>query len=975
MGESRFTQGMDDSLKTSAKEGSLKKALTLFALLLFLGVFVNAQDFAAVRGKVLDKDGKPLPGATISLSSNKIGTRSVLSSEEGNFRFLNLPIGEDYSLKCELPGFKTVLREKLVVSFGRDITLDIIMDQTTIEETVTVIGQTPVIDLKRTQVGVNITEEMIMSLPTARNPWTLMTLVPGMLVAKEDVGGNEGGQQYGYSGHGSMDRDNTWNIDGANVTDNSALGAAPAYFNVAGYEEVQINYGNNDIKSQTGGVQINLVTRRGGNRYTGMFYLDVEDKKWQSSNVSAELKSFGYLNPGIDKVMLYGANFGGPIVKDKAWFYGSYGIQDLYAVNLSGTADNTYLNSAYGKLNFQLTKNTRAELFFNYDNKTKTGRNDYYEPTERDPETCWDQDGPGYTWKGELEQTFQNLYLNAKFMYIKNTFYLHPRALVAGQPLTFSYDPVYHVSGAMDDYGTVRDNYNLVLSGNYFAEKVLGGDHEIKFGVDVMTSSVNSFDYYAGNAVRYFYGADATMPSGEYWEVEVRRDVFNNYWMRRWSLFAQDTATFGRLTVGVGLRYDNETSQVKNQTVPASPFLAAFLPSLTIQKLDPGVSWAVLSPRINFIYDLGGNGKNVFKLSVARYGSQEGFGMANFLNPMGWGGLGVLWQDGYQNFVLGAPDGAIQDSELYGLDGAGALATPSINTFLWAWGVNVDDPTDVTPFNVVDPNYNSVLLDELTASYEREIFADFVGRVEFFYKKSHRDIWDRGMDATGALEPASNYVASGTDPVTGQTIYGSVADYFYRFRTNFPNRYARYLAGQIVLYKRLSHKWMLDASFTLSDWKFYYKGDIIDPQNVSFYEGGANSTMNSRWQFKISGLYQLPYGVNLSAVFRAREGYIRTPYTVVSRPNIGTQNFYQGVLGDTRLPNFYEADLRLEKMFNLSSTSRVIVAVDSFNATNSSHVLAVQDYLGVSGDPNPIFGRTTRILNPRVFRFGVRFEF
>lgn len=945
----------------------MKKAFTIFSLVFLMAGFVCAQEFGAIRGKVTDTEGTALPGVAVTITGNRIGSRSVVSSEQGNFRFLNLPVGSDYTLKCELAGFRTFNQEKLIVSFGRDITIDVVMDQSALEEQVTVIGQTPVIDTKKTQVGVNITEEMIMSLPTARNPWTLMTLVPGMLVAKEDVGGNEGGQQYSYSGHGSLDRDNTWNIDGANVTDNSALGAAPAYFNVAGYEEVQINYGNNDIKSQTGGVQINLVTRRGGNRFSGMFYLDAENKEWQSSNVSSELQSYGYANPGIDKVMLYGANFGGPIAKDKAWFYGSYGIQDLYAINLSGTADSTYLNSAYGKLNFQLTKNTRAELLLNYDNKTKTGRNDYYEPTERDPNTCWEQDGPGYTWKLELEQTFKDLYLNGKFLYILNSFYLHPRELVAGQPLTFSYDPDYFVSGSMDDYGTERKNYNLVLSGNYFADKFLGGEHEIKFGVDLMTSTVNSFDYYIGNAIRYYYGADDTMPNGEYWEVEVRRDVYLNNWMRRWSVFFQDTATFGRFSIGLGLRYDNETSQVKNQDVPASPFLANFLPALSIDKLDPGISWGVLSPRLNLIYDIGGNGKTVIKLSLARYGSQEGFGMAGHLNPMGWGGIGVLWQDGYG----GAADGTIQNGELYGLDGDGELVTPAVDTILWAWGVNVDNPTDVTPFNAINPKFNSILLDELTASLERELAADFVARLEFFYKKSHREIWDRGMDGDGNFEERGNYYDTGeVEPETGQAIYGKYNDYFYSYRTNWPNRYSRYLAGQIVLYKRLSNKWMLDTSFTLSDWKFFYKGDIIDPQNVSFYNGAVNSTMNSRWQFKLSGLYQLPFGLNVSTVFRAREGYVRAPYARAYRENIGTSTFYDGVMGDLRLPNFYELDFRIEKIFNLSDTSRVILAVDAFNALNSALVLARQDLITSS-----IYDRTTRILNPRVFRFGIRFEF
>jgi len=507
---------------------------------------------------------------------------------------------------------------------------------------------------------------MIMSLPTARNPWVMMSLVPGMLIAKEDVGGNEAGQQYSYSGHGSLGRDNTWNIDGANITDNAALGAAPAYLNIASYEELQINYGNNDVKSQTGGVQLNLVTKRGGNAFSGTFYLDSEDKNWQSNNMPAEMEGWGYVSPGVQKVYLYGANFGGPIVKDHAWFYGAWGIQDLQVSLLGGKTDKTWLQSGYAKFNFQITPSTKAEFFLEYDNKLKWNRNDYYESTELSPETYWNQDGPGYVWKGEIDQTFGNLYLNLKGIYLDMSFYLHPLDEAVGKYFTISYDPIYRVSGAMDDYGTTRPTTNIVFTGNYFAENVLGGDHEFKFGVDYMTSTVTSFGFYEGNANRYYYGPDSTMPTGEYWEVEIKRDVQVNQYRKRLAFFAQDTITYGRLSINLGLRYDTESSVIKDQVIPASPFLAHLLPGLEIKELDPGRSWSVFSPRISFIYDLFGTGKDVLKLSLARYGSQEGYNMAYFLNPLGWNGIGVLWQD------LNADD-VITNNELFGLDAGGNL--------------------------------------------------------------------------------------------------------------------------------------------------------------------------------------------------------------------------------------------------------------------------------------------------------------
>jgi hypothetical protein len=943
----------------------LKKILAIVAILLLLGVFVSAQDLGALNVKVTDEDGAPLPGVSVTLTGGRIAMMSTISSEAGNFRFLSLPGGDDYILKLELSGFKTVTREKLNVSFGRDTTVNITLSQTSLEEEITVIGQSPVIDTKRTQVGVNITEEMIMSLPTARNPWVIMSLVPGMLISKEDVGGNEAGQQSDYTGHGSIANDQTWSVDGANITDNSALGAAPAYMNLSSYEELQINYGNNDVKSQTGGVQLNFVSRRGGNKFSGNFFLDVSEENWgQAYNGTPELEElYPTYNPGISRVYLYGVNFGGPIVRDKAWFYGSYGIQDINARNIDATTDSTWLMSGYAKLNFQATSSTRAEIFFEYDNKLKYGRNDWFELGSCAPDLRWNQDGPGYIWKGEVEQMFGDLYLNAKALYIDMAFYLHPYEQTLGKPLTISYYPTYYVYGALDDYGTNRINTNLNLTGSYFTEEVLGGDHEIKFGMDYLVSTVTSYDYYQGNVYLYYYGPDDYFPTGEYWEGDVRRDVNVSYWMRRYSLFIQDTVTFGKLSINLGLRYDNETSRVKDQAVPGCPFLPDLLPALSISSLDPGQSWATLSPRFSLIYDISGDGKTVFKINLARYGSQEGFGMANFLNPMGWSGIGVYWQDMNS-------DGLVTNNELYGEDEDGNLVTPTVDTILWAWGTNVDNPTDIVPANRIDPNFKSPLLDELSISLEREVFTDFAARAEFFYKRAHHGIWDRNMKLDGTLETTDNYYNAGTEPTTGQTIWGRDEGYYYDYRTNYPNYNTKYVAAQIVLVKRLSNRWMLDASLTYSDWKRYYEGDYSDPHNIPYYDKGVNSWMNSRWQFKVSGLYQIPIGVNVSWVFRAREGYVLENYVTAYRPGYERQEFYVGLRGDDRLPAFYELDFRLEKVFQVGEKSRVILSVDAFNMLNNNHELN-RDQL-ITSDR---FGKVNKILNPRVLRFGIRFDF
>ena len=976
----------------------MRKALVVISLFLLTAGFICAQEFGAIRGKVSDNDGNALPGVNITLTGGKTAPRNVVSSAEGNFRFLNLPVANDYVVKFEIAGFQTVTRQGLAVSYGRDIELNITLNQAALEEQVTVVGQSPVIDTKRTQVGVNITSEMIMRLPTARDPWVMMQLSPGMLIDRENVGGSDSGQQSSYFGHGSSAGDATWNVDGANITDNSALGAAPGYLNMAGFEEVMINYGNNDVKSQTGGVQLNFITKRGGNAFSGMAYIDASKAMWQSKNIPPELTAARptYTGAGINKLYLYGANFGGPVLKDKLWFYGSYGIQDLGTFGITGVADNTWLESGYFRLDAQIAKNTRLNGFYEYDNKQKWGRTNWGAALQA-PETVWNQVGPTPIYKAEIEQMFGNLFMNAKIAYTHNTFHLIPKLGPrtedgSGPYEVQTFQPEFYATGNIADYNTVRPQTNVSFNGNYFAENLLGADHEFKFGVDYINSGVSSYSLFEGNVII------ARWPEDDWTEAWVIRDYYNNYKFTRYSAFAQDTMSFGRLAVTLGLRYDVEKSIVANVNQPAAPFLSNYLVGLSIDKFDPGMSSKVLSPRLGFVYDITGDGKNVIKLNLARYGSQTGYEYANFLNPVPWAEIDLRWEDGKYGGIL---DGRVQQVEL----GSGDPNNP--DNWSWYGGFDPDNPTVAASTNMYDPNYKMPILDEISISYEREIISDFAVRLEGFYKKRHRFGWDRGIMADGTLETRGNYYLQGTEPITGADYYGRNAWPIGSYRTNYVDgalqsddtvdgttlrkSYERYIAGEIVLKKRMSHNWMLDGSFTLSNWRYYNGNDPTDwPYNLTnydYYEGGVVAPqsggsgisavwVNARWMAKLAGLYQFPYGISGSFALQARDGYVFPPFIQVYENNIGWTNMRAneagtiGKFGDRRLPNFYELSLRVEKTFNVSEKLRFTVAGDCFNIFNAATPLELQGRLSSS-----YFAGTQRILNPRVFRFGVRVEF
>ncbi len=961
----------------------MRKALILMSLILLVGVSVFAQDFGAVKGSVKDTEGNALPGVKVTLTGNKIAPMSIITSGEGNFRFMRLPVASDYTIKWELQGFKTEVREQQVISFGGDVNYDIVLEVASLEESVTVIGQTPTIDTKKTQVGMNITEQMIMGLPTSRNPWVMMQLAPGMMIDREDVGGAEAGQQSGYHGGGSDSGDSTWNVDGANITDNAALGATPAYLDMSGYEEMQISYANNDITRMTGGVQLNFISRKGGNRFSGNFFLDAENKEWESANVPQNLLDAGYSAAGIDRVYLYGANFGGPFIKDKLWFFGSYGIQDINARTLAKTTDKTWLVSGYARVDWQVTPSTRANVYYQYNSKLKWGRTSWGS-TLQGPETLLNQYGPSPVYKAEIDHTLGNLFMNAKFIHSYNTFYLDPvngrrTSDGSGPYLWIKNWPDFYASGNIGASGCERPTFDLNFSGNYFAENLLGADHEIKFGADMAWGNLHSYGEQEGNINIYEY---EPLADGTPWiEAAVISDFETREGFNRYSGWISDTATWGRLTVNLGLRYDYETAHINPEGQPAAPFMTQYLGQLTVARTDSPASGRVLSPRFGIVYDLFGNGKDVLKFNIARYSTQAGYWVyGDIINPIPYREVRLRWVDA-------DADGRVAQSELWGTDATGHPTMDPNDPAGWTYRSNFNlDGTAVTA-NRFDPNMNSPLLDEVSLSYEKEIMDDFAVQVAGYYKKRHRLVWDKGLMSDGSVETQANYYVAGIDPVTTQPYYSRHELPAGVYRTNQNNAYTRYLAAEIVVKKRLSHNWMLDGSFSLMDWKFYSKGDVLDMTNYDFNEGGVQAPqaggsgitdvyVNSRWMAKLTGMYQFPYGFNLSASMTARDGYVVLPYQDVYKDNIGWGRVYAnepgnpGKFGDARLPALAVVNVRLEKVFNLSETMSVAVGVDAFNLLNVATALSQQTNL-----TSPTFRQTMRIVNPRVLRFGVHFNF
>lgn len=939
-----------------------------------------------IYGTVILADGSKVPGVLVTITGDKIGTKTTISSDKGNFRYVQLPPGM-YELKFELEGFKTVVRKNAAVSLGGAVTLNVLMETTTIQEQVTVTEKVSMISTRKTHVGINVSQEQVDSIPTARNPWTVLSSVPGIMVDRVDVGGADSGQQSNFLAGGGDQDDTVWNIDGANVTDPSAIGAAPAYYNVNAYSELQVTLGANDITAQTGGIQLNFVTKRAGNKTSGDFHMYVEDEAWEMDQTPTQfMEDSGLVVPGIYRLYQYGINIGGPLVKDKVWWFGSWAIQDIHKRTEINVEDATWLVSGYGKFNFQLG-NTSGDAHLSYDAKKKWGRF-FLSPAQQDPDSLWDQDGPGFLYYGGLSHVFGNLMLNAKVVYSDGGFGLDPRGStlnpVSGNEEGNEFkivDGWSRAEGSAWNYSTNRNTLNFALDGNYFLESALGGDHEIRFGVDYYTADTTTLSLTPNQRIAYVYRDD---PSGNY--LRIQPNYVLDVSFERISAYIQDTVTFGKLTASFGLRYDKEQGGANpfkqpyfTWYEPGSPHhdqrvFASQINDLNISEYKIPAAWELISPRISFTYDITGDGKNVVKLSAGRYMSQSGNNIA---------GNYVPYRYGFADWT----DANLDEIPQYG----------ELGSLFWDdLFVQVDPVSGLNRVTYAD-DYNTPFLDELTLMFEKALTDDLAVSLTGFYKRKHnlsQDIDSRGelqyvnkgMMADGSIETKANWeqigdtIVGGVTVPTYQQIETPVGLYYY----NLKEAYNEYMGLQFVMTKKLSQNWMASLSFTLQDWQRHYdENETLNMNNFDFFNespvspattgsGLRDIWVNSSWMVKFNGMYQLPMGINLTAFFQAREGNPQ-PLRRLQVLNQGLQYMYQSgkKAGDDRLPTFWMLNLGLEKVLKISDTVTATLVLDWYNATNNQIELKHNLNIGAApADPTPVMWT-----NAGLFQFGVRVNF
>jgi len=974
----------------------MKRWVLLIGALFFLAGGLSAQQTTAdIYGTVLLPDGSAIPGVAVTLTAEMLGTKTAVTSDEGNFRFVRLLPG-NYELKFELEGFKTVIRKGIRLYVGKNITLTVPLETTTIKEEVVVTGKSNVIDTRRTSVGMNVTKEAMQSLPSSRNPWAVISMAPGVMNDVAEVGGSDSAQQSHPQQGGSRYSDTVWSVDGIDNSSMVTAGTSTGYLDVNNYEELQVTTSAMDITSMTGGTQINFVSKRGGNKIGGDFHLYLESKGWEMKHDAPEAPPIAkYVTPGINSLYQYGASLGGPIKKDKLWFFGAWSMQDIRARALNNDESASMLTNGYIKLNGQFG-NTSAELHLSYDKKFNNAYkpNQSWDAAQVTADTMRVQKMPNYYWYGTLEQVLGDLMLSAKVGIIRQDCDFNPNGS-ALDPVTghevgnelsrYSSRNYIRQSGSANYWYSVYDQQNAQLEGNLFVEKQLGGDHELRFGVEYNNIDTVSNTLSPNQRVGYFkwYG-DFTSSYG----IWLRPDNKIATGMTRMSAYLSDTVTFKRLTLNLGLRFDSQAPRINEFTMPGFTWRDTLDPAhdgiamypewlgpLTVKKFN-APKFTILSPRISLTYDIGGDGKNVIKLSAARYGSR--FGLSNGINPLlpnggGFREIDIYWYDD--------GDGIPTYSE---------LAYGGYDYYYYAnYCTSIDYETGRMNTRF-DSQYNTPLLDELTLSFEKQLAQDLAVSVTGFYKKQHNDLREIGIMADGKIETKENWFMAGTEMVNGKEV-----QYWDRheipvgtYRTNYKKNYNRYLGLQLAMTKKFSDKWLADASFVYQSWKdFVFEEEVFDMTNFDYWNGtpywpqemrgSPDVYMNSRWQFKLAGMYQLPWGINVSLAFMAQEGYVLAKYFASEFQQNGMNeqlSLFEAdrKFGDDRLPAFWTLNLGLEKNFKIGADggTTATVFIDAYNVTNNDTIIGRGAVF-----ESATFGKVTRMLNPGLFQFGFRVNF
>ena len=964
----------------------LSTAWALALLLAFGGTSFAQLQSGNVYGVISDTQGAALPGVTVTLSGG--GAPQVQASDEiGQFRFLGLAPGT-YRIEAALDGFSTVVYESVSVAVGRNTTIELAM-QAAIEDVITVTSESPLLDSRKITSGATVNQTELEKIPTSRDPWSVLQSVPGVRVDRINVGGSESGQQAQYTGPGSDGDDSVWAVDGVVITDMAAIGSSPSYYNFDAFEEMQVSTGGSDASSATGGVVMNMVTKRGTNEWRAGGRYIVGDGDWQSStgfsnsdlgdgSINGNVQQpFEQLNE-IRNVRDWGADVGGPIWKDHLWIWANYGEQNIELLTAGGAEDDTDLETYGAKINWQVAAPNSATFFYNYGDKLKFGRG--AGPTRPAP-TTWNQTGPTDIIKIEDTHIFgSSFFLTGMWSDVGGGFELTPVGGDPGPAIYWDEDFVWQNNYFHHTSDRPQEQYKL--DGNYFFNT--GNlSHELKFGAGYREAKViASSSFSAGQVVWAWYPV-----------VNIASDTFAETYTEYTSAYIQDTMTVGNLTINAGLRWDEQDGGVADAFTAGVPGFEQFIPDLTVNGAPQAFTWDDITPRLGLTWALGEERKTLLRASYSQFAEQLRNGYSGIHSTAGAYRYAYFYYDDRNG------DQTITPDEILNFDDGPVFTN------------GYEQNTGGT-LNQAARNFSAPITDELILGVEHALMPELViGANVTLRNRSDMVQVDRlindgsnndyGFGAPGYRpEQRGDFVGN---PVTvtlpgGQTnnivVWGlqdgldDSANYDYYRNSDVEQDYFGF---SLTFNKRLSNRWMLRGNFTQSDWEWDIPSGAINDPNV--YEtgseipggivveqsGGSGKSevfLTQGWSYSVTGMYQIApdraWGFNVSGALNGREGYAMPYMYRTSLPNITGSSWdllASSSADQYTLDDLHMLDLRIEKEVNVADFG-LTFGIEAFNVLNDGTVLQRRAQVNTASADH-----VTEVVSPRMFRATFRFSF
>jgi hypothetical protein len=942
----------------------VRRIFVLASLAILLGApLAQAQTTGSITGVVTDASGAVLPGATVTLSGERLigGPQTQVSDTNGTYRFDRLVPGS-YNVKFELQGFRNVERPDVRISAAFVASINAKMEVGSVSETITVTGESPTVDVRSNVQQTVMNQEILEGIPTGRDPWSLAKLIPGVQVATYDVGGTQSMQQSSMSAHGSSTNDVSYNIDGATVNwPGGGGGATMIYYDQGMFEEV--NYMTSAIPAETlaGGVSINMVTKDGGNMWKGNLRYNFSNDDLQGENWAATqaLNSNFRGNPTL-KTYDMNLSGGGAIVQNRVWVNGTvrrWIVNKLVSnLNPDGTQaldDNTLKNYS-GKVVAQVTTNNKVSAGYFWNDKIRGHRRD---GSNRIPDIASVvQVNPVQTTQAKYTGIRGSLVFESNFSVMDGvTHYTYQPDTPADaiRKIDVGLAEVFFASDREDRQPNSRHQFDNVFT---FGKSGLGGEHLFKGGMQWGRLWYESeYSVLGDHHLEYNNNVPTTVI-----QFNTPTNPLNVATVT--GFFLQDSWSMNRLTLNIGGRWDKYVGTLPEQSVPAGRFVGArSLPETEVINQSKGVF------RLGASYDLTGSGRTAVKASYSRYALQVGIDRVTNLNPLSNGSRRCTWTDPNG-------DGRFQESEY------------SVSTCTgFGGGVNTAYADGIRwPFS-----------DELTAGVETQLPGAVRVGAMFYYRTNRDQFGERNLAV-----PASAYTAhqvsipngpgggpgnTNLQPTTA-TVYNIPANLLSAqqiLRTNEDYLDTDYKGVEFTATKRFSQKWQMQTGFTIGRNKGGLNtatgqsatSDLNDPNLTVFSDGIIGN--DSETAFRLSGSYELPYRINLAGSVIANNGYPYVTTFSLSRAAAATQGISltrasQTIIlserGEERYENVVMADVRLSRTFRFGSRS-FQPEISFFNITNAD--TAVSHTVAVGGN----YLVPTEILSPRIIRVGFSLNF